>query len=313
MFNWINNLKWHFGFMEAGNFYTESLVDFYNTICVYLVVICFLIGYWMFFILNNHTLKKNILLNNLNLNYILSNNIFLKYFNNTNLNDREFTYISIYDIKDYPLLEGTWCVIPLGFISLVAYPSISLEYGTSPDITPLISVKIIAHQWYWVIDLEAKVSPGLVEGYGVDDNNYFFLRSDLFKLYVDTYGNSLNFFEKFDKLDYQVLKQTVELNLKNEDPNFFRLLAVDNKILLPVNTPVKLIITSADVLHSFALPSLGIKIDAIPGRISEQVVVIERPGLFWGQCSELCGPYHGFMPVVFEVTSYPLFLKYLLG
>lgn len=303
--NWLYSLQWNFGFLEAGNNYTESLIDFYNTICVYLLLVVFLIGYWMFFILNNHKFKINKNLNLVNLNFILKEKKNILYYINTKLKDRSFTYISIYDIKDYPILEGTWCLVPLGFISLVAYPSIGLEYGISPDITPLVSVKVLAHQWYWIFEVEAKASPGLFEG----NDNYFFFNSDLYKLYKDTYGNSEEFYKGLNNLDYQILKKKVDINLITTGNNFFRLLSIDNKIILPVNTPIKLIITSVDVLHSFAIPSMGIKIDAVPGRLSEQVILIERPGLYWGQCSELCGPYHGFMPIVIEATSYPLFLK----
>lgn len=306
MVNWLQNLKWEYGFIEAGSNYTEALIDFYNLICVLLVLITFLIGYWMVFILNNHVFKKNIVLNKINWEYILKNNKNIRYFININLEDRSFRYISLADIKDYPQLECSWCIVPLGFVSTVAYPSIGLEYGISPDITPLITLKVLAHQWYWVFELEAKASPGLIEG----NDNFFFFNSDMYKLFMDTYGDVDAFYDNLSNLDFQVLSKTIEVNLKNdEEPEFFRLLAVDNKILLPINTPIKLIVTSVDVLHSFAIPGLSVKIDAVPGRLSEQVILIERPGIFWGQCSELCGPYHGFMPVVFEITSYPVFLN----
>jgi cytochrome c oxidase subunit 2 len=303
--NWLSNLQYNMGFIEAGSNYTESLIDFYNIICIYLIAIVFLIGYWIWFILNNHQFKKNDILNKYNLNYILRKNKEIRYYINTKLSDRKFNYINLHDIKDYPVLEGTWCVLPLGFISSTAYPSIGLEYGISPDITPLVTLKVLAHQWYWVFEIEAKASAGLFEG----NDNFLFFKSDLYKLYIETYGSSEKFYEKLENLDFQILTKTIDINLNNDNPNFFRLLAIDNKIVLPVNTPIKLIITSVDVLHSFAIPALSVKIDAVPGRLSEQVILIERPGLYWGQCSELCGPYHGFMPVVLEVTSYPIFLK----
>jgi len=306
MLNWLTNLKFQFGFIESGNNYTESLIDFYNLICVLLVLITFLIGYWMIFILNNHIFKKNILLNIFNLDFILKGKKNLRFFINTKLEDRSFSYLSLDDIKDYPKLEGSWCILPLGFVSTVSYPSIGLEYGISPDITPLVTLKVIAHQWYWIFELEAKSSPGLIEG----NDNFFFFNSDIYKLFTETYGDVDAFYNGLENLDFQVLSKTIEVNLKNEEePGFFRLLTVDNKIVLPINTPIKLIVTSVDVLHSFAIPAWGVKIDAIPGRLSEQIILIERPGTYWGQCSELCGPYHGFMPVVIEISSYPVFLK----
>jgi len=88
-----------------------------------------------------------------------------------------------------------------------------------------------------------------------------------------------------------------------------RLLEVDNRILVPVDTTIRVIVTSADVIHSFGVPSLGVKIDAIPGRLNETSFFINRPGVFYGQCSELCGVLHGFMPIVIEAVDNEKFLS----
>lgn len=88
-----------------------------------------------------------------------------------------------------------------------------------------------------------------------------------------------------------------EKALENGEPN---LLAVDNRLVLPVGRPIKLIITGADVIHSFAVPSLWFKLDAVPGRLNERAITIEKPGVYYGQCSELCGVKHGFMPIAIE-------------
>lgn len=79
-----------------------------------------------------------------------------------------------------------------------------------------------------------------------------------------------------------------------------RLLEVDNRVILPVDTHVRVIVTSTDVIHSLALPSLGVKIDCCPGRLNQTSFIIKREGVFYGQCSELCGHAHGFMPIVIE-------------
>jgi cytochrome c oxidase subunit 2 len=76
-----------------------------------------------------------------------------------------------------------------------------------------------------------------------------------------------------------------------------RLLTVDNPLFIPVETNVRLLVTSKDVIHAFAVPSLGLKVDAVPGRLNQLSVYINRPGIFYGQCSELCGVNHGFMPI----------------
>lgn len=90
-----------------------------------------------------------------------------------------------------------------------------------------------------------------------------------------------------------------------------RLLEVDNRLYLPVNVPLRILITSTDVLHSWAVPEMGIKVDAVPGRLNDAVTLIRRPGVFYGQCSELCGVGHGFMPIVVEACSYKKWLDLL--
>ena len=82
-----------------------------------------------------------------------------------------------------------------------------------------------------------------------------------------------------------------------------RLLAVDNALVVPVDVPVTLSITAFDVIHSFALPQLGLKVDAIPGRVAQALLVVNYAGTYYGQCSELCGVYHGFMPIVLEAVQ----------
>lgn len=93
----------------------------------------------------------------------------------------------------------------------------------------------------------------------------------------------------------------------------FRLLEVDSPLVLPVFSSVRLLITSSDVIHSFAVPSLGIKVDAIPGRLNSFGFIVNRPGTFYGQCSELCGFLHGFMPISVDVVPLQQFHTFLLA
>nr|YP_009229015.1 cytochrome c oxidase subunit II [Blaptica dubia]ALS20318.1 cytochrome c oxidase subunit II [Blaptica dubia]AMW91029.1 cytochrome c oxidase subunit 2 [Blaptica dubia] len=93
--------------------------------------------------------------------------------------------------------------------------------------------------------------------------------------------------------------------------NSFRLLDVDNRVALPMNTFIRIIITAADVLHSWTVPSLGIKADATPGRLNQTSFLISRPGLFFGQCSEICGANHSFMPIVIESISINKFINWI--
>ena len=90
-------------------------------------------------------------------------------------------------------------------------------------------------------------------------------------------------------------------------------LAADNRLVLPAGRPVKLIITAADVIHSFAVPSLWVKMDAVPGRLNEKSFTIEKPGVYYGQCSELCGARHGFMPIAIEALPPAQFDQWVLS
>lgn len=88
----------------------------------------------------------------------------------------------------------------------------------------------------------------------------------------------------------------------------FRLLEVDTRVVLPIKTQIRILISAADVLHSWALPSLGVKVDAMPGRLNQTRFLINRPGLFYGQCSEICGANHRFIPIVIERVPTNIFL-----
>ena len=97
-----------------------------------------------------------------------------------------------------------------------------------------------------------------------------------------------------------------ELNI-----NRFRLLDVDNRTVLPINTQIRVLVTAADVLHSWTVPALGVKIDATPGRLNQTNFFINRPGLFFGQCSEICGANHSFIPIVIESIPINYFINWI--
>nr|UNO54328.1 cytochrome c oxidase subunit 2 [Hyalomma asiaticum] len=93
--------------------------------------------------------------------------------------------------------------------------------------------------------------------------------------------------------------------------NSFRLLETDNKLVIPTNTNIKYLITSMDVIHSWTIPSLGMKMDAVPGRLNQCFSFSKRPGTFFGQCSEICGANHSFMPIMLEITNMDNFINYI--
>ena len=158
------------------------------------------------------------------------------------------------------VIEIAWTVAPTIILMLIALPSFALLYSTEELVDPAITLKAIGHQWYWTYEY-----------------------SD----YSDSDETSI----VYDS--YMIPEDDLELGQ-------LRLLEVDNRVVLPIQTYVRVILTSADVLHSWAVPSLGIKCDAVPGRLNQTSIFLKREGVFYGQCSELCGANHGFMPIVVE-------------
>nr|YP_009825414.1 cytochrome c oxidase subunit II [Malaza empyreus]QIU83229.1 cytochrome c oxidase subunit II [Malaza empyreus] len=96
-----------------------------------------------------------------------------------------------------------------------------------------------------------------------------------------------------------------------ENKNNFRLLDVDNRVAIPMNNQIRILVTATDVIHSWTIPSLGVKIDANPGRLNQTNFFINRPGIFYGQCSEICGANHSFMPIVIESINIKNFINWI--
>ena len=165
------------------------------------------------------------------------------------------------------LIEVIWTVVPVLILVAIAIPSIRLlSHQYSPPKTDL-TVKVIGNQWYWT--------------YQYPDNGGFEVVANMLK-------------EKADVPAGQRFRT---------DADGPPLLAADERIVIPVNKVVKFIITSNDVIHSFAVPAFWTKMDAVPGRLNETWVKVEREGVYFGQCSELCGARHGYMPIAVEVVS----------
>nr|AXA45441.1 cytochrome c oxidase subunit II [Pinguigemmula sp. MNHN IM 2013-18391] len=97
------------------------------------------------------------------------------------------------------------------------------------------------------------------------------------------------------------------------EPGDFRLLEVDHRVVLPTETDIRVLVTSADVIHSWTVPSLGVKVDAIPGRLNQLGFFIKYPGIFYGQCSEICGANHSFMPIVIEAIPLKNFMEWVIN
>nr|YP_011010552.1 cytochrome c oxidase subunit 2 [Halovelia lannae]WPW47193.1 cytochrome c oxidase subunit 2 [Halovelia lannae] len=114
-------------------------------------------------------------------------------------------------------------------------------------------------------------------------------------------------YSDFKNIEFDSYMKPTNETMNNE----FRLLETDNHIVLPMNNQIRILVTATDVLHSWTIPSMGVKIDAIPGRLNQSSMFMNRPGIMYGQCSEICGANHSFMPITIESVPTKQFIKWL--
>ena len=169
------------------------------------------------------------------------------------------------------LIELIWTITPALILILIAFPSFKLLYLMDEVIDPAMAILAEGHQWYW--------------SYQYPD----FLNSD----------------DEFIEFDSYLIPES------DLEDGTLRMLEVDNRLILPEHTHIRIIVTGADVIHSLACPALGLKCDAYPGRLNQTSVIISREGTFYGQCSEICGILHSSMPIVIESVSIEKFVSWL--
>jgi len=169
------------------------------------------------------------------------------------------------------LIEVIWTIVPVLILVVIAVPSITLlarQYKTAPE--EAITIKATGYQWYW--------------GYSYPDQGGF----EVISYMLNEPGGP-------------VINQG-KREVGSEPWDGPAQLEVDNRMVVPVGVPLRIQTIGADVIHSFAVPSLWFKMDAVPGRINERVLTINEPGIYYGQCSELCGAKHGYMPIAIEAV-----------
>ena len=169
------------------------------------------------------------------------------------------------------LIELIWTITPGLILILIAFPSFKLLYLMDEVTDPTLTLFVEGHQWYW--------------SYLYPD----FLSSEDEELEFDSY-------------------LVPESDLEDGG---LRMLEVDNRVILPELTHVRFIVSSGDVIHSYACPALGLKCDAYPGRLNQMSLLVNREGLFFGQCSEICGILHSSMPIAIESLSIEKFVSWL--
>nr|YP_008145681.1 cytochrome c oxidase subunit II [Onychostoma barbatulum]AGO43940.1 cytochrome c oxidase subunit II [Onychostoma barbatulum] len=112
----------------------------------------------------------------------------------------------------------------------------------------------------------------------------------------------------YEYTDYENLSfDAYMMSTQDLSPGQFRLLETDHRTVIPVESPIRILVSAEDVLHSWAVPSMGVKMDAVPGRLNQTTLLASRPGVYYGQCSEICGANHSFMPIVIEAVPLPHF------
>ena len=167
-------------------------------------------------------------------------------------------------------IEVIWTLVPVLILIAIAVPSIRLlaaQFKPAPK--DAVTLKAIGNQWFW--------------SYEYPDNGGIQLTANMLKEQGDP-----------------TLAKGARYRTDADGP---RLLATDTRVVLPYGVPIRLLTTAQDVIHSWAMPAFWIKLDAVPGKTNETSFIIEKPGVYYGQCSELCGARHAFMPIAVEAVS----------
>jgi cytochrome c oxidase subunit II len=203
-------------------------------------------------------------------------------------------------VNHHSLLEVVWTIIPAMILVAIALPSFALLYAMDDVGEPTLTIKVVGHQWYWSYEVVTAEWASSDEPYYGPETYEDWLRMEVERAVDESLGavpelawNKLTK-KAFDS--YMVLEEDLL-------PGQHRLLETDNQLVLPSWTQIRFLITSDDVIHSWAVPSFGIKVDATPGRLNQVSANIYREGTYYGQCSELCGVNHGFMPISIHVVD----------
>ena len=201
------------------------------------------------------------------------------------------------------MIEVVWTVVPILILVVIAVPSFRLLYYSDKATEATVTIKARGHQWYWSYiyetsyEVDAQGKPVLKDGKPVDklDKARFVFESRI------ACRGANNDQDKKNCADFE--------QANGRKP--VRLLDVDNQVVIPVGTQIRVLVQGMDVIHAFAMPSMGAKVDANPGRINETWIYAKKPGIYYGQCSELCGTDHGFMPIAVKAVPREEYEKWL--
>jgi cytochrome c oxidase subunit 2 len=193
--------------------------------------------------------------------------------------------IRVKTINHNTTLEIVWTAAPAFILMSIGLPSFALMYSMDELRSPMLTLKVAGHQWYWFYELPSASFNSLSQS---TETGNWIEGEILSRFEIESHMNPANLV------------------------GAFRLADVSMSIMLPTKINIRILVTSVDVLHSWAVPALGLKVDACPGRLNQLWVNIKREGAYYGQCSEICGVNHAFMPILIIAVRYHEFFNWQL-
>lgn len=226
----------------------------------------------------------------------------------------KYVKFKLYSFNHGPILEFIWTLTPAIMLICMGWPSFRVLYSLEQLIDPLHTITVIGNQWYWTYNYsDYDVSSDIMQQ--LDSNNFInnYLESkgvnNCIVVKKKLIQDASLYLRKYE--ESKIMYDCVILSDESLPIGYPRLLSTDQVLVLPSYVSMRLLVTSVDVIHSWALPSHGLKMDAIPGRVNQINFLTQTTGTYWGQCSELCGINHGFMPIEVRVLNIDDYLYYL--
>lgn len=270
-----------FFFQDPATLVMENIVDFHNDLMFFLICIVIFVLYALW-----RVIKPFVWWDSVKLNVINEVSPAGRVFTETTQVSEVKTIIPtsrVFGFRRYRLLTSSygdtlveiiWTAVPAAILYTISTPSFVLLYNSEEVFDSFMTLRVGGSQWFWSYEYSNVADEDVRQAYTpLEFDSYMIGDSDV------PFGN-------------------------------LRLLEVDNRVVLPTLTHLRVLITAFDVLHSWAIPSLGVKVDACPGRLNQLNLFITRDGTFYGQCSEICGINHAFMPVAIQAVAPDVFLEW---
>jgi cytochrome c oxidase subunit 2 len=270
--------SWQIFFQKPATTMMEGIIDLHHDIFTFLIIILSFVSVMMLTILIRFVEKDN---QYRIIDLVNGSTPFMK-------------YKIAHGVTHHTVLETVWTIVPTLILLVIVTPSFALIYALDEVIEPQLTIRVVGRQWYWTYEYPDRVQirfpRNLVTAYqeGKEVFANYYKPSILFNVPGFNFNSYL---------------------VPTEDlfEGSFRLLEVTRRVVVPALTNVRILVTSYDVIHSWAMPAFGVKVDALPGRLNEYFIHVNFLGIFFGQCSEICGVNHGFMPIKVESVTDEIF------